>query len=50
MKTISAKRENAIMTQKFETKAEYSPFDGWKYIGMPIMTIVNGKTVMDKIN
>ena len=32
-----------------KTKAEYSPFDGWEYKGMPIMTIVNGKTVMNKL-
>ena len=34
---------------EFKTKAEYSPFDGWEYEGLPIMTIVNGKIVMNKI-
>lgn len=46
---IDLKREGKFNIDEFETKAEYSPFDGWNYIGMPVMTIVNGKTVMDKI-
>lgn len=46
---IDLKREGKFNIDEFETKAEYSPFDGWEYIGMPIMTIVNGKVVMDKI-
>ena len=46
---IDLKREGKFNIEEFETKAQYSPFDGWEYTGMPIMTIVNGKTVMDKI-
>ncbi|WP_405269834.1 dihydroorotase [Methanobrevibacter sp.] len=46
---IDLKREGKFNIDEFKTKAEYSPFDGWSYIGMPIMTIVNGKIVMDKI-
>ena len=46
---VDLKREGTININEFETKAEYSPFDGKKYIGMPVMTIINGKTVMDKI-
>ena len=46
---IDLKREGKFDISEFETKAEYSPFNGWSYIGMPIMTIVNGKTVMDKL-
>ena len=46
---IDLKREGAFNINEFETKAEYTPFDGEKYIGMPVMTIINGKTVMDKI-
>lgn len=46
---IDLKREGKFNIDEFKTKAEYSPFDGWNYIGMPIMTIVNGKIVMDKI-
>lgn len=46
---IDLKREGKFNIDKFKTKAEYSPFDGWNYIGMPVMTIVNGKVVMNKI-
>ncbi len=46
---IDLKREGTFNIEEFKTKAEYSPFDGEKYIGMPVMTIVNGKTVMNKI-
>ncbi|MDO5861057.1 dihydroorotase family protein [Methanobrevibacter sp.] len=46
---IDLKREGIFNIDEFKTKAEYSPFDGKKYIGMPVMTIVNGKTVIDKI-
>ncbi len=46
---IDLKREGKLNIDEFETKAEYSPFDGWNYKGMPIMTIVNGKVVMNKI-
>ena len=46
---IDLKREGKFDISEFETKAEYSPFDGWSYIGMPVMTIVNGKTVMNKL-
>ena len=47
---IDLKQEGKLDISTFKTKAEYSPFDDWDYIGMPIMTIVNGKTVMDKLS
>lgn len=46
---IDLKREGVFNIENFKTKAEYSPFDGQEFIGMPVMTIVNGKTVMDKL-
>jgi dihydroorotase len=46
---VDLKREGVFNIEEFKTKAEYSPFDGKKYVGMPVMTIVNGKTVMDKL-
>ncbi|MDO5815531.1 MAG: dihydroorotase family protein [Methanobrevibacter sp.] len=46
---IDLKKEGKFNIETFKTKAEYSPFDGWKYTGEPIMTIVNGKTVINKI-
>ena len=46
---IDLKKEGKFDINEFKTKAEYSPFDGWDYVGMPVMTIVNGKVVMDKL-
>ena len=46
---IDLKKEGKFNIEEFETKAEYSPFDGKEFVGMPVMTIVNGKTVMNKI-
>lgn len=46
---IDLKREGKFNIEEFKTKAEYSPFDGWKYTGMPVMTIINGKIVVDKL-
>ena len=46
---IDLKREGKFNIEEFKTKSEYSPFDGWKYVGLPIMTIVDGKVVMDKL-
>ena len=46
---IDLKQEGKFNIEEFKTKAEYSPFDGWEYIGKPIMTIVNGKIVMNNI-
>ena len=46
---VDLKREGTFNINEFETKAEYSPFDGKTYIGMPVMTIIHGKTVMDKL-
>ena len=46
---IDLTQEGKFNIDEFETKAEYSPFDGWEYQGLPIMTIVNGKIVMDKL-
>ena len=46
---IDLKKEGKFDISEFKTKAEYSPFDGWDYVGMPVMTIVNGKVVMDKL-
>ena len=47
---IDLKQEGKFNIETFKTKAEYSPFDGWKYKGLAVMTIVNGKIVMNKLN
>ncbi len=46
---LDLNQEGKFNIEEFQTKAEYSPFDGWKYIGLPVMTIVNGKIVMNKL-
>lgn len=46
---IDMKRQGKFNIEEFKTKAEYSPFDGWTYHGTPVMTIVSGKIVMDKL-
>lgn len=46
---IDLNREGKFDITKFETKAEYSPFEGWEYKGAPVMTIVGGKIVFDDI-
>lgn len=46
---IDLKQEGKFNIEDLQTKAEYSPFDGWNYMGLPVMTIVNGKTVMNRL-
>ncbi len=46
---IDLKQAGKFNIEEFQTKAKYSPFDGWEYNGLPVMTIVKGKTVMNKI-
>ncbi|MCQ2970112.1 dihydroorotase [Methanobrevibacter gottschalkii] len=46
---IDLRQEGKFNIDEFKTKATYSPFDGWNYIGKPVMTIVNGNPVMDKL-
>ncbi len=44
---VDMKRESIINPENFHSKAHYSPFKGKKVKGMPIMTILRGKIVMD---
>ncbi|WP_297980081.1 dihydroorotase [uncultured Methanobrevibacter sp.] len=43
---VDLKKEGKFDIDKFYTKAEYSPFDGFEYKGIPTMTIVGGEIVM----
>ncbi|MHA1403049.1 MAG: dihydroorotase, partial [Candidatus Helarchaeota archaeon] len=45
---INMSSSGCITPSRFKTKARFSPFDGWKYQGKAIMTIVNGKIVMEE--
>lgn len=44
---IDLKRKCRIKPSEFHSKAKYSPFEGWKVQGKPVMTFVNGRLVMD---
>ncbi len=41
-------KEGVIDPSKFHSKAKYSPFEGFKVKGMPVMTMVRGKVVMEE--
>jgi dihydroorotase len=45
---VDMKKEEVIDPKNFQSKAKYSPFEGIKVRGMPIMTIVRGNVVMDE--
>ena len=47
---LDLKREGKFDISTFKTKAGYSPFDGWKFKGAPVMTIVNGSVVFDDLS
>lgn len=44
---IDLKKEGVVDPDNFKSKAKYSPFKGFKTKGMPVMTMVRGKLVMD---
>jgi len=45
---VDINRKYKIDSSNFHSKAKYSPFDGWKIMGKPIKTFVNGQLVMDE--
>jgi len=44
---VDMKKERIINPENFHSKAHYSPFEGFKVKGIPIMTISRGNVVMD---
>ena len=44
---VDMEKESIINPEHFNSKAHYSPFKGHKVQGMPIMTILRGKIIMD---
>ena len=46
---INLKKEGKFNIDNFYTKAKYSPFEDFKYKGSLIMTIINGKIVVNKL-
>ncbi|MDR1722124.1 MAG: dihydroorotase family protein [Methanobrevibacter sp.] len=47
---VDYKKEGKINLEEFYTKAKYSPFEGYNYTGKGIMTIFNGKIIMEEGN
>jgi dihydroorotase len=47
MTIVDMHREAIIHSADQHTKAGFTPFDGWKVMGQPVMTIVRGKVVME---
>jgi dihydroorotase len=45
---VDMKREKVIKPENFQSKAKYSPFEGFQIRGMPVMTIIRGNVVMDE--
>lgn len=44
---VDMKKEDTINPEKFHSKAHYSPFEGEKVQGLPIMTILRGNIIME---
>ncbi|MGC9516471.1 MAG: dihydroorotase [Methanomicrobiales archaeon] len=44
---VDLKKESVITPEDFKSKAKYSPFEGFEVKGMPVMTLVRGKVVME---
>jgi dihydroorotase len=45
---IDLKKKYKVDVSTFQSKAKYSPYNGWKVQGKPTKTIVNGLLVMDE--
>ena len=45
---VDVKKRGVIDPDKFKSKAKYSPFKGFKVVGMPIMTFSRGNVVMEE--
>lgn len=44
---VNLKKEGIFNSDDFYTKGKYTPFEKWDYKGKAVMTIVNGKIVME---
>ncbi len=44
---VDIKKNGRISADKFYSKAHYTPFEGFKYIGEPVMTIKGGRILME---
>jgi len=44
---VNMKTEGIITADEFECKSKYTPFEGFKYKGKPILTILHGDVIYD---
>ncbi|NYB51568.1 MAG: dihydroorotase family protein [Methanobacteriaceae archaeon] len=44
---VDLKKESIIEPENFNSKAKYTPFEGFQVTGMPVMTLVRGRKVME---
>ncbi len=44
---VDMRKEDIINPENFKTKAKYSPFEGFRVKGLPVMTLVRGNVVME---
>jgi D-hydantoinase len=45
---LDPKKEATIRADRLHSKADYTPFEGWKVKGVPVMTLVRGSIAMDQ--
>ncbi len=43
---VDMSREEVVGEKGYHSKCGWSPYDGWKLIGWPVVTVVNGEVVM----
>jgi dihydroorotase len=43
---VDMAKEGTLQSEKLHSKTKITPFDGWKVKGLPVYTIVRGKSVM----
>lgn len=44
---VDLKKKMKIRAEKMHTKCEFTPYEGWEVVGMPSLTLVRGKVVME---
>lgn len=44
---VDLKEKTKIKAEKMHTKCDFTPYEGWEVIGIPSLTLVRGKIVMD---
>jgi dihydroorotase len=44
---VDLKKESTINAHNFKSRAKYSPFEGFKVKGIPVMTMIRGNVVME---